>query len=251
MLRPQYEAVVSQSCIPAEVFVWQSHLASDQEVKPAAFDTDVLARCVTAKSANTHVGVWGRFAFARDARTTYVCVLDDDVIPGARWLENCLETMRTHRGLLGALGIVHHGTGSFTEHRRVGWCAPNPNVEVVDYVGHAWFFEREWLTAFWRELPSRELFADESVPQGPCAGEDMHFSYTLQKYLGLGTYVPPHPVADRSLWGSDPDLAAAYGTDHAAVGNLRPPRWKLEKACAHYRARGFRFLCETPAAPEP
>ena len=252
-LRPQYEAVVGQSCMPAEVFVWQNHPDHGQgvEVDPSAFDQDVLDRCVTVNSVNTNFGVWGRFAFALNARTTYVCVLDDDTIPGARWLENCLETMRTHRGLLGAVGIVHEGTASFAEHRRVGWCAPNQNVEAVDYVGHAWFFEREWLTAFWRELPSRELFAYESEPHALCAGEDMHFSYTLQKYLGLGTFVPPHPVTDRSLWGSDPDLAAAYGTDDAAVSNLRQPHWKFDKAWAHYRARGFRFLCETRAAPEP
>ena len=120
----------------------------------------------------------------------------------------------------------------------------------MDYVGHAWFFEREWLTAFWRELPSPDLFAFEGEPHALCAGEDMHFSYTLQKYLGLGTYVPPHPIADRSLWGSDPDLAVTYGTDGAAVSNLRQPHWKFDKAWAYYRARGFRLLCETPAAPE-
>jgi hypothetical protein len=33
-------------------------------------------------------------------------------------------------------------------------------------------------------------------------GEDMHFSYTLQKYLGLNTYVPPHPKDDKEMWGS-------------------------------------------------
>ena len=86
-LRQQYEAVVGQSCIPAEVFVWQNHPAYGQEVEvePSTFDEDVLDRCVTVKSVNTNFGVWGRFAFALNARTAYVCVLDDDTIPGARW----------------------------------------------------------------------------------------------------------------------------------------------------------------------
>jgi hypothetical protein len=251
-LRQQYEAVVGQSCAPPRSSSGRTILTTGRGSRstcPRSTRT-CLDRWVTVNSVNTNFGVWGRFAFALNARTTYVCVLDDDTIPGARWLENCLETMRTHRGLLGAVGIVHEGTASFAEHRRVGWCAPNQNVEEVDYVGHAWFFEREWLTAFWRELPSRELFAYESEPHALCAGEDMHFSYTLQKYLGLGTYVPPHPVTDLSLWCSDPDLATAYGTDDAAVSNLRQPHWKLDRAWAHYRARGFRFLCET-RAPQP
>jgi Fe-S cluster biosynthesis and repair protein YggX len=33
-------------------------------------------------------------------------------------------------------------------------------------------------------------------------GEDMHFSFMLQKYLGLNTYVPPHPEDNKRLWGS-------------------------------------------------
>ncbi|MGE3277500.1 MAG: glycosyltransferase family 2 protein [Vicinamibacterales bacterium] len=245
-LRRQYDAVIAQTCPPAEIFVWQNCPGPHRgvEVQPGDFDGEVLARCITATSANTNFGVWGRFAFALNARTTYVCMLDDDTIPGRRWIENCLQTMATHRGLLGTVGIVQHGPDHFGQHHRVGWCAPNRDVTVVDYVGHAWFFEREWLSTFWRELPSRDWFAYEDEPHALCAGEDIHFSYTLQKYLGLRTYVPPHPADDRSLWGSDPELAMKYGTDAAAVSNLRGPHFKLDVAWAHYRAKGFRLLCE-------
>jgi hypothetical protein len=191
-LRQQYEAVIGQTRPPADVFVWQNFpdVGNGVHASPAEFDEEVLARCITARSVNTNFGVWGRFAFALNARTKYVCVLDDDTIPGARWIENCLETIRTHRGLLGTVGILHRNVEWFGQHDRVGWCAPNETVVQVDYVGHAWFFEREWLSSFWRELPSREWFAYEQEPYALCAGEDMHFSYTLQKYLGLHTYVP-------------------------------------------------------------
>jgi len=30
----------------------------------------------------------------------------------------------------------------------------------------------------------------------------VHFSYAIQKYLGLSTYVPPHQENDKRLWGS-------------------------------------------------
>ena len=63
----------------------------------------------------------------------------------------------------------------------------------MDIVGHAWFFKREWLSAFWCELPPVSTTT---------VGEDMHFSYTLQKYLGLNTYVPPHPKYFKEMWGS-------------------------------------------------
>ena len=30
----------------------------------------------------------------------------------------------------------------------------------------------------------------------------MHFSYMLQKYANIPTFVPPHPKDDMELWGS-------------------------------------------------
>jgi hypothetical protein len=44
-----------------------------------------------------------------------------------------------------------------------------------------------------RELPD---------PKYNTCGEDMHFSYMLQKYAGIKTYVPPHPRSDMEMWGS-------------------------------------------------
>lgn len=48
-------------------------------------------------------------------------------------------------------------------------------------------------------------------------GEDMHLSYSVKKNLELNTYVPPHPVNDKELWGSMPDTAIAYGEEAVAV----------------------------------
>jgi hypothetical protein len=48
-----------------------------------------------------------------------------------------------------------------------------------------------------RELPD---------PKYNTCGEDMHFSYMLQKYAGIPTIVPPHPKSDKSLWGSTKGL---------------------------------------------
>ena len=60
-------------------------------------------------------------------------------------------------------------------------------------VGHSWFFKKEWLSYFSRELPD---------PKYNTCGEDMHFSYMLQKYANIPTFVPPHPRDDMELWGS-------------------------------------------------
>ena len=45
----------------------------------------------------------------------------------------------------------------------------------------------------------------------------MHFSYSIQKYLNLNTYVPPHPANNQQMWGSNPSLAYQYGVDKNAI----------------------------------
>lgn len=183
-LNEQLEAVRNQTIKPSEIMLWQNN--------SEGFSVEVTNELTTAVS-NKNLGVWARFAFALNAKTEYICVLDDDTIPGSKWLENCLETMKTHEGLLGTIGLIYRSPLTYQGNYRVGWDNPNEETTRVDIVGHAWFFKREWLSTFWRELPPPDLIT---------VGEDMHFSYTLQKYLGINTYVPPHPIEDKEMWGS-------------------------------------------------
>ena len=170
-LKAQIESLKSQTVSPDMVMFWQN---KDSEEN---FDYSLLSNCVVTTS-NANFGVWSRFAYALNATTEYVCVLDDDTIPGKKWHENW------------------------------GWSNPNEVTTQVDIVGHSWFFKREWLGAFWREAP---------IPESRICGEDMHFSYSIQKYLGLNTYVPPHPSNDQDMWGSNPLLAYQYGVDKNAI----------------------------------
>lgn len=196
-IRPQFlpsqiEAINNQTIQPTEIMLWQN--TADN------FNQNNVNNITTAVCSK-NLGVWARFAYALNAKTKYVCIFDDDTVPGKKWLENCLNTMSTHRGLLGTIGLLFDNTYNYLPHRRYGWDFPIDEPMRVDIVGHSWFFEREWLSAFWRELP----------PPNICyVGEDMHFSYTIQKYLSLNTYVPPHPANDRDMWGSV--LGWQYGT---------------------------------------
>ncbi|MFT5703971.1 MAG: hypothetical protein ACI9TO_001352, partial [Rickettsiales bacterium] len=186
-LNAQIKALENQSIKPDEIMLWYNNPGS-------IFKYNFWAiKKLTSAVSNHNFGVWARFYYAMNAKTKYVCVFDDDTIPGERWLENCLDTIKTHRGLLGTIGLVFDSEDDYYQHARHGWAKPNEEVQQVDIVGHSWFFEKEFLTAFCRELP---------LMPAKIFGEDIHFSYTLQKYLSLNTYVPPHPVLDKSLWGS-------------------------------------------------
>jgi len=199
-LKRQYEALQEQTRRPEEIMLWQN---AGQRFKKRVAGKTTWASC------NKNLGVWARFAYALNAKTEYVCIFDDDTIPGRKWLENCSETILKHEGLLGTIGIIFESLTSYHPLRRVGWAEPNEHTVRVDIVGHCWFFKREWLSTFWRELPD---------PEDPViVGEDIHFSAMIQKYLGLETYVPPHPRADLEMWGSRPDSAWEIGQDEAAI----------------------------------
>ena len=94
----------------------------------------------------------------------------------------------------------------FPKKDTVPFLAPSNDVEPVAIMGHCWFFEREWLRAYWADMPSTRLVA---------GGEDMHFSYVLQKHYNLKTYVPPHPEDDKDMWGST--SPEKYGEDMSAT----------------------------------
>lgn len=184
-LKEQVESIRNQTIKPKEIMLWQNN--------SEGFDSE-LVNTLTTVSSNKNLGVWARFIFALNAKTEYICIFDDDTIPGDMWFENCLETMKTHEGLLGTVGLVFETPDSYFNHIRYGWADTNNDETMrVDIVGHAWFFKREWLSTYFRELPPVDL---------TIVGEDMHFSYTLQKYLGINTYVPPHPINNKRLWGS-------------------------------------------------
>ena len=184
-LQEQINSINNQSIKPIEIMLWQNNTEG--------FNTE-LTNSITTASCNKNLGVWARFAFALNAKTEYICIFDDDTIPGSKWFENCLTTMKTHEGLLGTVGLIYDTPNNYRPNTRYGWTEINNNDPIkVDIVGHAWFFKREWLSTFWRELPPKGI---------EVVGEDMHFSYMLQKYLNINTYVPPHPVNNKEMWGS-------------------------------------------------
>lgn len=196
-LNEQLNAIKNQTVKPNEILLWYNHPGDDNLV-----NYDIINDIPTALN-NINYGVWARFAFALNAKSEYVCIFDDDTIPGKKWLENCLNTIEENAdiGLLGTVGLLYtmppepssKYDSYFHHYLRFGWPHPNKNTVQVDLVGHCWFFKKIHLSKFWSEFPDMQYFKT--------CGEDMHFSYTLQK-KGFKTCVPPHPSDDMEMWGS-------------------------------------------------
>ncbi len=225
-LNAQIFALRCQTVPPSQIMIWVNH--ADGVVIPPEIANDHSIHIIYS-SRNT--GVWGRFTAAILAQTEYVCVFDDDTIPGRRWFENCLETMKTHTGLLGTVGIIFERGNQYKQHgERIGWTNPNSEPVQVDIVGHSWFFKREWLSALFSRIPV--------WPDMFTVGEDMGFSAGLQA-IGINTYVPPHPPDNVELYGSIPSFAWKYGTEMCAVSRDPDIYNKFHKALQYYMDRGF------------
>jgi len=196
-LKMQIDALRSQTVPPAQIWLWINHHEDNEGFDPTTLGVDRVF------SNDFNWKFYGRFAAALLVDTEYVAIYDDDTIPGKRWHENCLDTMKTHEGILGSAGIILK-SDRYINHDRCGWPTQNKEVTEVDLVGHAWFFKRKWLRYLWQEKP---VTWDN--------GEDIQFGFMAKVHGGIPTYCPPHPPDDKELHGSI--LGNELGIDNKAT----------------------------------
>jgi hypothetical protein len=223
-LSQQLDAIENQTIKPTQIYVWQNKGGHIEEHLKGRF---ILAEC------SNNLGVWARFAFALNIDADFVCLFDDDTIPGSKWFENCIKTIANYDGLLGTRGLRYLSTKRYNPYEEYGWDNPNEETIQVDIVGHAWFCRREHLSMFWSEMPPKDA--------SKLAGEDIHFSYMLQKF-GLGTYVPPHPKDDKEMWGSLPEYGTKLGRNSAAISQNISSTDKFDLAYQYYISHGFELV---------
>lgn len=183
-LKMQVDALRSQSIKPKQIWLWINYHEDNKDFDPTSLGVDRVFK------NDYNWKFYGRFAAALLADTEFIAIYDDDTVPGKNWHKNCLNTMKTHEGILGSAGIILKGN-RYINHDRCGWPTQNKETTEVDLVGHAWFFKREWLRYLWQEKPTTW---DN--------GEDIQFGFMAKIYGGIPTYCPPHPPEDKSMHGS-------------------------------------------------
>ncbi len=234
VLSRQLEAVQAQTLQPKRVLLYQDGIDSYYKIR---FDQEMLDRFDDYFISPENGGVWQRFAYAaKEATSKYVCIFDDDTVPGKRWLENCHMNMMQHRGIYGTNGILldnleYPGGGGGIH---IGWHVPNETTCEADFVGHSWFFESEWL-AWMLAKPYRQRFK--------YVGEDMSLSFACWEH-GIKTYVPAHPVRMPSLWGSQPKFGEQFGRSAAAVSVNQANQLSMNEALMALHSDGWRSIFE-------
>lgn len=225
-LEKQIVAIKNQSVKVSEIIIWHNGTFEGKMIP----NLDANIKYIFS---SFNFGVWSRFTAALNSTNEFICVFDDDTIPGKNWIKNCMETIQKKNGLIGARGVRFASKKKYLVGQEFGWSNPSEKIKKVDIVGHSWFFRREWLSYFWRDLPDFNKFN--------LVGEDIHFSFVLQKYLGLGTYVPPHPREDKSMWGSDENLAIKIGTDKSAISYNQLRLKEMDDCLTYYLEKGFKL----------
>jgi hypothetical protein len=235
-LENQIKAIREQSIPPKSIIIWNN---GNREVDLTKYKNDNFFKVF---DCNYNSGVWSRFLISQLADTEYICIFDDDTIPGKNWFKNCMDSMNQKEALYGTIGVIFRDSNTYETLRRYGWDSTNNgnNEESmpVDIVGHSWFFKKDWMCYFNREPPK--------VNEEFSVGEDINFSLMLQKYANIPTYVPPHPSYDISLFGSIPKTAWEYGCDGNSGSNQKGSTFDIvfEKALNN----GFRILIKRQTA---
>lgn len=231
-LLEQLEAIENQTLKPKEILLFH-----DSANPPINFEYDdkLKSRISNYIKVDKNIGVWGRFAGGLLATSKYVCFFDDDTIPGIRWLENCHTQIIKKKGLYGTIGIDSWNLKDYPygSHRRWGWDGSCESTKEVDFVGHSWFLEKDWLGTMWINY---SLFYSFKY-----VAEDAFLSYSLKKWLNIKTFVPPHPKNNQELYGSIPDKALRYGQEVDVAIGFNPMQLKnMNKALRLLVSKGMK-----------
>jgi len=137
-------------------------------------------------------GLNTRFAVGLIAKTKYLCILDDDILPGKKWLESCLKIIQVENAVISSYGLKFtDGSWNDLSGLKCGDQGIHSDVPIeVDVTGHSWFMKKEWLRYFWMEEPLDWTVSD-----------DIHLSYTMRKYGKLKLLVSPYSD-DLEVWGN-------------------------------------------------
>lgn len=173
-----------------------------------------------------------RFAIGLLEKSDYLFFYDDDTTPGIEATANFIETIEKYNSI-----VVGNGRSilpNYTQICPAGWGVPKNEAIECDFGGHLWACKREHLNYLWRETPIN--FEN---------GEDISFSALAKIYGGIRTFVPPHPVNDKTKWSSLKGME--YGADKNASYINNPIHYQERiEIIKYYISKGWKPINFSP-----
>lgn len=172
----------------------------------------------------------GRFLLPLLLSTDYVCIFDDDCICNPRWFARTMKSCAEKNAIIGGNGrLIKRKTLTQTgPHGDDQYARRRTDDVLVDFVGHCWFFKRDWIHYMWQD----NTFSVDN-------GEDIHLCAAAKVFGGIDSY-----VGGSADWEEKGDLAQArLGSDQYANwkknANHRPLRIKIIR---HWIKKGWKPL---------
>ena len=177
-LEEQLSALFGQTTRPVQVRIQQSGHYVDVSEVIEAYRERVRYVCW-----EDNPGVFGRFESVVEVETPFVYIVDDDIIPGKRFIERALGACKRLNAIISPHGRrlspdtcrteMFVGDGYEFQH---SFCLEDTEV---DFGNNAWFFRQEWIGYFLSEKP---LYRNN--------GEDIHLSAMCKLLGNIPTYIP-------------------------------------------------------------
>lgn len=160
---------------------------------------------------------WGRFSIANLFNCNYILMLDDDVIPGVSWVENCLRVSNERDCIVTANGRDNNNSNEIGDSGHVS------SDTKVAFGGHSWFYKKEYLKYFLGNSPINYN-----------TGEDIMFSALCKINGGVETWVP-------SQSGESSAHKKNFSDDEHA--SFRQNNWDKDRyeICQYYINQGWQI----------
>lgn len=253
-LAEQMAALLNQTARPAAIWVCQygNHVdlgpaLAEWRERAAALDVDVKFI-----HSEANFKYFGPLTLPLFCETDYVFMLDDDVVVGPRWLENCRAACQRYNAIIGAAGRIlsrEHYRPDLTRDDHLQWLVGDAKVIYtrhtycpvdmeVDYLVNSKFFRAEWAKLAWAMPP---ITLDN--------GNDIHLSAACKVQAGVRTFVIRQTSRDDTG-----NLRPQLGWDRNATFLYRPHFNEERLRIIHgwINERGWRPVqWDSAAATEP
>ena len=221
-LEEQINALLCQSKPPFEIWIQQTENHVDVNEIIEKYREKV--RYFYFKE---NKGVYGRFESVKDIQTEYVFILDDDIIPGIRFLEIALRKSCELNAIISPNGrILNPETNSIDEYIGNGYWFEHSFCKcdtLVDFGNNAWLFKTEWIDDFLKFPP---LYRNN--------GEDIQLSASLKLLKGIDTYVPEQLIPYESG-----NIKRHYSSDEHALHKRQGFQDERSEVVQRFRNEGW------------
>ena len=208
-LEEQIESLLNQTVLPEQI--WIIHYEDHIDIRPLIKRYLPVFPSIFIIEADLNLKFFGRYSMAGYVNTEYVWVLDDDVIPGRKWLERSCEKCSELNAVITCTGriipkddfipekcssgeIEKYFIGDSNDADAMHYC---PVDTIVDYPCNSYFIKSSWVSDFWAIWPSTFL-----------SGDDIHLSAALKIKRNV-----PTVVLAQSCGETTGNLRKEYGLD--------------------------------------